>query len=343
MNYALLGRAGVRVSELSLGTMTFGTEWGWGSDKDESRRVFDTYVAAGGNFIDTANRYTEGTSERWCGEFIASDRERFVLATKYTLHSRRNDPNANGNHRKNLVQSVEGSLKRLGTEYIDLLWLHAWDFTTRVDEVMRGLDDLVRLGKVHYVGVSDTPAWIVSQANMLADLRGWSPFVALQVQYSLVERTVERELLPMARALDLAITPWGVLGSGVLSGKFKAGDGADVGRAARNNRLTERNLAIAETVKTVASELGVTPSQVALAWVRAQPGVMIPILGARTEAQLRDNLGALAVNLSAEQRARLDEVSRIELGFPHEFLLLPGVRDTMFGGTADQIRNHRVR
>jgi aryl-alcohol dehydrogenase-like predicted oxidoreductase len=342
MRYKLLGRSGVRVSELSLGTMTFGTEWGWGSDYEESRRVFDLYANAGGNFIDTANRYTEGTSERWCGEFIAADRERFVLATKYTLHWRRNDPNAGGNHRKNLVRSVEQSLSRLKTDYIDLLWLHAWDFTTQVDEVMRGLDDLVRAGKVHYLGVSDTPAWIVSQANTLADFRGWAPFSALQIQYSLIERTPERDLLPMARALDLAITPWGVLGSGVLSGKFKAGDGADVGRAARMaGRLSDRNLAIAATVSDVASEVGATASQVALAWVRQQPGVMVPILGARTEEQLRDNLGALEVKLSDAHLARLHEVSRIELGFPHEFLAAEGVRDTISGGTWKQVDNHR--
>ncbi|MFC1662135.1 aldo/keto reductase, partial [Gemmatimonadota bacterium] len=179
MRYKLLGRSGLRVSELGLGTMTFGEEWGWGASKKESQRIFDAYATAGGNFVDTANRYTEGTSERFVGEFVAADRGHFVVATKYTLFNREGDPNAAGNHRKNMVQSLEASLRRLKTDYIDLLWVHAWDFMTPVDEVMRGLDDLVRAGKVLYVGISDTPAWIVSQANTLADLRGWTPFVAL--------------------------------------------------------------------------------------------------------------------------------------------------------------------
>ena len=200
MRYKLLGRSGLRVSELALGTMTFGEEWGWGASKADSQKVFDAYAEAGGNFVDTANRYTEGTSEKFVGEFIHSDREHFVLATKYTLKMRDDDPNFSGNHRKNLVQSVNASLKRLNTDYIDLLWVHAWDFLTPVEEVMRGLDDLVRQGTVLYVGVSDTPAWIVAQANTLADLRGWTRFVGLQIQYSLVERTPERDLLPMARA-----------------------------------------------------------------------------------------------------------------------------------------------
>jgi len=200
MRYKLLGRSGLRVSELALGTMTFGEEWGWGASKADSQKVFDAYAEAGGNFVDTANRYTEGTSEKFVGEFIHSDREHFVLATKYTLKMRDGDPNFSGNHRKNLVQSVNASLKRLNTDYIDLLWVHAWDFLTPVEEVMRGLDDLVRQGTVLYVGVSDTPAWIVAQANTLADLRGWTRFVGLQIQYSLVERTPERDLLPMARA-----------------------------------------------------------------------------------------------------------------------------------------------
>ena len=211
MRYYLLGRSGLRVSELALGTMTFGTEWGWGADKTTSQALFDAYAEAGGTFIDTANRYTEGTSERFVGDFIAADRDHFVVATKYTLWDRQGDPNFSGNHRKNMVRSVEASLERLGTDYLDLLWVHAWDFTTPLDELMRGLDDLVRQGKVLYLGISDTPAWIVSQANMLADLRGWTPFTALQLRYSLIDRTAERDLLPMARSLDLAVTPWSVL------------------------------------------------------------------------------------------------------------------------------------
>ena len=220
MRYKLLGRSGLRVSELCLGTMTFGEDWGWGSSKDVSRKIFDAFAGAGGNFLDTADGYTNGTSEKMVGEFVASERGRWVVATKYSFNQRPGDPNAGGNHRKNMVQALEGSLRRLKTDYVDLYWVHAWDGLTPVDELMRALDDVVRAGKVLYVGVSDTPAWVVSRANTLADCRGWSPFVALQIEYSLVERTPERDLLPMARALDLAVTPWSPLGGGVLSGKY---------------------------------------------------------------------------------------------------------------------------
>jgi aryl-alcohol dehydrogenase-like predicted oxidoreductase len=341
MRYKLFGRSGLRVSELALGTMTFGPEWGWGSDKEESKKVFDVYANAGGNFIDTANRYTDGTSEKYVGEFIRSDREHFVVATKYTLFTRHGDPNFSGNHRKNMMQAIEASLKRLGTDYIDLYWLHAWDYTTPVDEVMRGLDDLVRSGKILYIGVSDTPAWIVSQANTLAGLRGWSRFVGLQIQYSLLERTVERELLPMARALDLAVTPWGVLGAGVLSGKYNLNDKPKEGRAVAGGAKDERNLSIAQTVTEVAAEIGCTPSQVALAWVRQQPGVIIPILGARRVEQLQDNLNCLKISLSKDQMDRLSEISKIDMGFPHTFYNDPRIRDIIYGGTYEQIDNHR--
>ena len=255
MRYKLLGRSGLRVSELCLGAMTFGTEWGWGADKAESRRVFDMYLDQGGNFIDTANRYTEGTSEKFVGEFIADKREQIVLATKYTLAMREGDPNSAGNHRKNMVQSLEASLKRLNTDYVDLYWLHAWDFTTGFDEVMRALDDLVRAGKVLYIGISDTPAWIASQANMLADLRGWTPFTALQIEYSLIQRTVERDLLPMARALDLAVTPWGILGGGMLTGKYAKKDDEPKRIQDDSPKLSERNFVIAAEVGKIATEL----------------------------------------------------------------------------------------
>lgn len=340
MRYKLLGRSGLRVSELALGTMTFGEEWGWGASKDESKAVFEAYANAGGNFIDTANRYTEGTSERWVGEFIHADREHFVLATKYTLFTRRDDPNFSGNHRKNMVQSLEASLKRLNTDYIDLYWLHAWDYTTPVDEVMRGLDDLVRAGKILYIGVSDTPAWIVSMANMMADLRGWTPFVGLQIQYSLIQRTVERDLLPMARALDIAVTPWGILGSGVLSGKYNADKSAQ-GRANMRGGVSERNLSIAAEVGAVAAEIGATSSQVAIAWLRHQPGLIIPILGARTLDQLTDNMGALGVTLSAAQLERLNAISKPDLGFPNEWFASENIRDIISGGTYKLIDNHR--
>jgi aryl-alcohol dehydrogenase-like predicted oxidoreductase len=344
MRYKLLGRSGLRVSEMALGTMTFGPEWGWGADKDESRRMFDAYVEAGGNFFDTANRYTDGTSEKYLGEFVREERERFVVATKYTLFMRKGDPNSAGNHRKNMVQSCEASLKRLGTDYIDLYWLHAWDFTTPVDEVMRGLDDLVRAGKVLYVGVSDTPAWVVSRANTLAELRGWSRFVGLQIRYSLVDRTAEADLLPMARAFDMAVTPWSILAAGVLTGKYNAGQASD-GRAKDGAATIERNLKIASEVIAVASDIGCTPSQVAIAWVRQSPavrgGAMVPLLGARNLAQLQDNLGALSVALSSEQMERLDKASRVDPGFPHNFLSVDGIRENVFGGTYGEIDNHR--
>lgn len=341
MRYKLLGRSGLRVSELCLGTMTFGEDWGWGSDESESRAVFEAFAEAGGNFIDTANRYTEGTSERYVGAFIASDRERFVVATKYTLFDRRDDPNAAGNHRKNLHASLEASLKRLDTDYVDLLWVHAWDFMTPVDEVMRALDDLVRAGKVRYIGVSDTPAWIVARANTMAELRGWSRFVGLQIPYSLLERTPERDLLPMARQLDIAVTPWGALGTGVLTGKYNADPDAAGRVSQRGGEVPERDLAIAQVVVDTARELGCTPSQVALSWVRSRPGVVIPIIGARTRAQLLDNMACLDVELPDEVVARLDEASRIELGFPHDFLSAPYVRSLVYAGMHDEIDNHR--
>jgi aryl-alcohol dehydrogenase-like predicted oxidoreductase len=336
MRYKLLGRSGLRVSEAALGTMTFGEEWGWGASKEECRRIFDAFVAAGGNFVDTANRYTEGTSERFVGEFVAAERERFVIGTKYTLFNRKGDPNAAGNQRKNMVQSLEASLKRLGTDYVDLLWMHAWDAITPIDEVMRGLDDLVRAGKVLYVGISDTPAWVVSRANTLAELRGWTPFAALQIEYSLIERSAERELLPMAHELGLAVTPWGTLAGGVLTGKYRA-DRSAVGGPARYagnasvQRLSERNLTIAGVVSEVAHETGRSPAQVALAWVRARDPLIIPILGARRVEQLQDDLAALDLTLGEPQMTYLDEASRIELGFPYDFLAQESIRELVYG------------
>src|SRR6266478_5672185 len=230
MRYKLLGNSGLRVSELCLGTMTFGEDWGWGASPEESRKVYDTFLEAGGNFIDTANVYTNGTSEQLLGEFMAGHRDRVVLATKYTNAAPGNDPNAAGNHRKNMMQSVESSLKRLRTDYIDLYWLHIWDQITPIEEVMRGFDDLVRQGKILYAGVSDMPAWTVARANTLAELRGWTSFVGLQIEYSLVERTVERELIPMSKALSLGVLAWSPLAKGVLSGKYHGEGKADGGR-----------------------------------------------------------------------------------------------------------------
>ena len=345
--YKLLGRSGLRVTEMALGTMTFGTDWGWGADKEESRRIFDAYTEAGGNFIDTANRYTDGTSERYVGEFIAGDRDRYVIATKYTITNRDGDPNAAGNHRKNLQFSLRKSMERLGVDYVDLLWVHMHDRLTPIEETMRALDDVVRAGKVLYVGISDVPAWVVSQANTMADLRGWTRFNALQIRYSLVDRTPERDLLPMARALDLAVTPWAILGAGVLTGKYTreggtTGDERLLTEPARAKvALTERNLTIARIVDEVASEEGCTPSQTAIAWMRARPGVIVPILGARSLVQVEDNLGALDVKLSADQLTRLDEASTIEPGFPHDFLESDFVRNLMYSGQWDRIEEHR--
>jgi len=351
-HYRLLGRSGLRVSPLALGTMTFGTDWGWGADETEARRIFDMYVERGGNFIDTANQYTEGTSEKLVGRFAQGRRDRLVIATKYTLPTRVGDPNAGGNHRKSMVRSVEASLEKLQTDYIDLLYLHAWDFTTSVEEIMRAFDDLVRAGKVLYVGISDAPAWQVSRMQTLAELRGWSPLVALQIPYNLLERTVERDLLPMAAELGLGVMPWSPLASGVLTGKYTRADlaigtghaapaGSRKNVAAAQGSLTEHGLSTAELVKEIATELGKTPSQVALAWTMLDKSVTAPIIGARTSAQLEDNLGALDVELNDELRRRLDQATAIDLGFPHSFLERDMTREVMFGGLKIQRRSSR--
>ncbi|MEW5989419.1 MAG: aldo/keto reductase [Chloroflexota bacterium] len=338
MRYKLLGRSGLRVSELCLGTMTFGEDWGWGASKEESQKIFETFAAAGGNFIDTANNYTNGTSERYVGEFIHADRDHFVVGTKFTLSTRPGDPNAGGNHRKNMVRALEASLKRLNTEYVDLYWLHAWDFTTPVEEVMRGLDDLVRAGKVLYVGISDTPAWIISQANTLAECRGWSPAVATQLSYSLADRAVERDLLPMARTLDMAVLAWGLLEAGELTGKYSK----PATEPRRNEKANPRIAALAEQVVRTAGEIGRPPAAVAINWVRQQTRAnIIPILGARTAAQLRDNLSCLDFELTIPQWRQLDQLAPLAAGFPHDFLASEGVRHLIFGGTFSQIEHKR--
>jgi aryl-alcohol dehydrogenase-like predicted oxidoreductase len=322
----LLGPTGLRVSELCLGGMTFGAEDGaWGADARESRRIFDVYREAGGNFVDTANRYMGGRSERVLGDIPRSGRDEIVLATKYTAGMRPGDPNSTGNHRKSLVGALDASLERLGTDYVDLLWVHAWDGITPIEETMRALDDVVRAGKVLYIGISDAPAWVVARANTLAELRGWTSFAAVQIEYSLIERTVERELVPMAQALGLSVLAWGPLGGGVLSGKY--GNGANGSAAPQgrlgpgDRRLSDRNLAIAAELVDVARELELPPSQVALAWLRARRGAdVIPIVGARTADQLREALGAIAVELPGDALARLDDATGISLGFPHDML-----------------------
>jgi aryl-alcohol dehydrogenase-like predicted oxidoreductase len=341
MRYKLLGPSGLRVSELCLGTMSFGDAWGFGADQKESHRILGAFAEAGGNFVDIANNYHEGQSEEIVGSFLGPERDRWVVASKYTLAMRSGDPNAAGNSRKNLRASVEASLRRLQTDYLDVLWVHAWDYTTPVAEVMRGLDDLVGAGKVNYVALSDAPAWIASQANTLAGWRGWSPFVALQAEYSLIERTAERELLPVAEAFGLSVTAWAPMGAGILTGKYTRGSSTtpeDSKRAPGNQaRLTGRNLQIARETDRIADQLGVTSAQVAVAWVRQRDRRIIPILGVRTLEQLHDLLGSLDIELSAEHRARLDEVSRIELGFPYNLLRAPVEGQMVYGDLEPQI------
>jgi aryl-alcohol dehydrogenase-like predicted oxidoreductase len=327
MRYKLLGPSGLRVSEICLGTMSFGDVWGFGADERESHRILSSFAEHGGNFIDSANKYHEGQSEEIIGNYLGPDRDRWVVATKYSLAMRSGDPNAAGNSRKNMLQSVEASLRRLRTEFIDVLWVHAWDYTIPAEELMRGLDDLVRSGKVNYVALSDTPAWLASQSNAIAALRGWSPFVALQVEYSLLERTAERELLPMADALGLSVTAWAPMGAGVLTGKYtrrSAESLKDSKRAASNqSRLNDHNLQIAREVDLVADELDRSSAQVAIAWVRQRGNQMIPIVGVRELDQLDDLLGSLEVELSADHVDRLNKASQIELGFPYNLLCGP--------------------
>ncbi|WP_435358488.1 aldo/keto reductase [Haloarchaeobius sp. DFWS5] len=335
MQYTLLGDTGLRVSECSLGTMTFGDDWGWGAERETCEELFETYADAGGNFIDTANVYTNGSSERILGDLLDGRRDDFVLASKYTLSTNPRDPNASGNHRKNMFRAVDASLDRLNTDYLDLLWVHAYDGLTPLSETMRALDDLVRQGKVHYVGLSDFPAWAASRAVTLAEERDWTRPAALQFEYNLVERTVERELLPMADALDLGVTAWGPLKAGVLTGKYL--DDAGEGRRTQTGQgVTERENDIAREVVAVAEELEASPAQVALAWVRQQ-GDVIPIVGATKPAHLEDNLASLTLALDDDHLERLDEVSAVDMGFPRDFLTQPRIREVLYGETDERL------
>jgi aryl-alcohol dehydrogenase-like predicted oxidoreductase len=346
MRYKLLGRSGLRVSEMSLGTMTFGEDWGWGASYETSKAMFEQYAEAGGNFIDTANLYTNGTSEKYVGEFVKQDREAFVVATKYTLTGARNRnerevrPNVIGNHRKSMVQAVEASLKRMEIDYIDILYVHAWDFFTPVEEVMRAMDDLVRQGKILYVAASDTPAWIISQANVRAELMGWSRFLGIQAPYSLLQRDLERAIMPMARQQDMAVLPWGILSGGVLTGKFLK----DVEEPTRIDpaslNLSEQAIETVKTVVEIGKAVGRPASQVAINWVRQQQNkaLVIPIIGARKLEQLEDNLACLEWELTAEQLTQLNVVSAIELGFPQSFLV---GNPYVYGDTYDLVDNHR--
>lgn len=335
MKLQLLGDSGLRVSQLCLGTMTFGEDWQWGASKDVSRQIFDSFVQAGGNFIDTASAYTNGTSEKLVGEFVASDRDAFVIATKYSLPDQLDQiqPITKiGNARKNLRRSVEDSLKRLSTDHIDVLYLHIWDFTTPTDEIMRTLDDLVRSGKVLYLGISDTPAWIVSRAQTLAQLRGWTPFSVLQIEYSLLERTVERDLIPMAKALGMSVASWSPLKGGILSGKY-----AQNGQTSRGREVSAQQLEVARIVGEEADKLGCSSAQLALAWIVAKN--TIPILGASKLEQFEDNLKSLDVQIPADTMARLDDATQIELGFPHDFLSTPFAQSRLLGERYELIEN----
>ncbi|AUX46350.1 aldo/keto reductase [Sorangium cellulosum] len=330
-HYITLGRSGLRVSPFCLGAMTFGEELGWGASVETSNAILDRFIERGGNFIDTANAYTRGHSEKIIGDHIGrhpSRRDRVVIATKFLSNLYPGDPNGGGAGRKSLIAACEQSLRRLQTDYIDLYWMHCWDRFTPIDETMAALDDLVRSGKVRYIGFSDTPAWKVVEAQLTARFRGWQPLIALQIEYSLLERTVEGELIPMALEMGLGVTPWSPLKSGALSGKYtrenagkvKADRGAWVESA-----LGERTYTIVDKLIAIAKELETTPARVALAWVQGRPGVSSTILGARSLQQLDDNLAALDVKLRPEHVAALDEVSRPTLNFPADFLKMAGV------------------
>ncbi len=336
MKYKLLGRSGLKVSELCLGTMGFGTEAGWGADKETSFAIMEAFANAGGNFVDTANIYKLGTSEKIIGEFVSPrDRDYFVIATKYSLKDNYTNPNASGNNRKNMMRSVEGSLKRLQTDFVDILYLHIWDDLTPVDEVLRGLDDLIKQGKVNYAAISDTPAWIVAKGNTMAELMGWSQFIALQVEYSLLQRSPERDLIPMAQHFGMTLTPWAPLAGGALTGKYLRGDAGRIKPG--SNRLNETSIAITKEVMAIAEKLGVEPSHVALKWTMQKGFSCIPIVGATKVSQLEENLKTVGLVISEEDMQKLDKASEIDLGFPGNFFKEERVRLNNFGGFYDKI------
>jgi aryl-alcohol dehydrogenase-like predicted oxidoreductase len=334
--YVMLGNSGLRVSPFCLGAMTFGEDWGWGSSVAESEGIIARFIDRGGNFIDTANVYTKGHSEKIIGDYIARDRQRrdrIVIATKFYGNLYTGDPNGGGASRKAIAASCEQSLRRLQTDYIDLYWMHSWDKFTPIEETLRALDDLVQAGKVRYIGFSDTPAWKVSQAQTIARFRGWTPLVALQIEYSLIERTVEGELIPAALELGLGVTPWSPLRSGALSGKYTR-ENAKTAKADRGERVTqlldERAFAIIDELVRIAKAHDTTPAAIALAWVQSRPGVASTIIGARRLDQLEQNLAALDVTLSPGEIASLDKLSQPALNFPASFLKSAGM--FMHGG-----------
>lgn len=336
-HYVTLGRSGLRVSPFCLGAMTFGEDFGWGSSVKESTAILDRFLAQGGNFIDTANLYTKGHSEKIIGDHLGHDRakrDRLVIATKFSGNHYPGDPNGGGSGRKSILAACEQSLRRLRTDYIDLYWLHNWDKHTPIEETMAALHDLIRDGKVRYIGVSDTPAWKITEAQLLARFCGWTQFVGLQIEYSLLERTVEGELVPMAQALGMGITPWSPLKSGVLSGKFTRANAGKVEASKRSwvgGSIDESTYKVIDELQKIAGEVDSTVARVAVAWVQNRPGVTSTILGARTLQQLDDNLAAIDVKLSAEQVARLDALTKPKLNFPADFLHMAGMIQA--GGT----------
>ncbi|MFC3995772.1 aldo/keto reductase [Nocardiopsis sediminis] len=317
MRYRPLGRSGLRVSQLFLGAMGF-YESGGADGMRGHRAVLDAYADAGGNVVDTASAY--GESESVLGELLTGRRDRFVVSTKYTISRDQADPNAGGNHRKNLILSLERSLRRLRTDYIDLYWVHVWDRHTPVEETVRALDDAVRAGKVLYVGFSDTPAWVVSRADALAQWRDRTPVSAVQVPYSLLKRDAERELLPMAEASGMTVAAWAPLAGGVLSGKFTGPGAVTSDSRVAPASLTPRDHAVAGAVREVAAELGATPAQVALAWLLARSPAVHPIVGARDAGQVTENMGAVDVALPEEAARRLESAAAFEAGFPGDFI-----------------------
>jgi aryl-alcohol dehydrogenase-like predicted oxidoreductase len=340
MRYKLFGGTGLRVSELFLGAMTFGEQGGVGAPPQECARILDAYADAGGNVVDTAINYRGGASEEIVGELLDGRRDRFVLSTKYTVSRDRDDPNAAGNHRKNLRLSLETSLRRLRTDYIDIYWVHMWDRHTPAEETMRALDDQVRAGKILYTGISDSPAWLIARANTLAAWRGWTAFAGLQAPYSLLKRDIERELLPMAETLGMTVAAWSPLADGILSGKFTAQRAAAPGTRVDPASLSDRQRAVAATVTEVAAGLGASPAQVAIAWTRARSPAIHPILGARRLDQLLDNLAAADLELPAEAVARLNNATEPDLGFPTTF-----IRETspwVFGAADLDEGDHRM-
>ncbi|MEO1037314.1 MAG: aldo/keto reductase [Pseudomonadota bacterium] len=347
LKYKFFGRSGLRVSEICLGTMSMGQDWPFGADEPTSHDILSAYRDRGGNFLDTADKYHNGQTEEFIGRWLGAERHKMVVATKYTLSMDHADPNASGNQRKHMMHAVEESLRRLNTDYIDLLWVHAYDKDTPIDETMRGLDDLIRQGKVTYIGMSDAPAWVISAANTMAELRGWTQFVGIQAEYNLLTRDLERDLIPMSHHFDLGVTAWAPLAGGVLTGKYTRAVENDSQRKAGNEqrgRDSEASLAVAREVDNIADDLGVSSTQVAIAWVLAQGYRLFPIAGARKVTQIEDTMAATDVTLPSDAMARLDELTQIKLGFPHEFLASDHLADFIRGEVArHQLRNRPLK